>query len=87
MRIRSIFIGSLGVAAIIPSMALAIDGITYTSGYTYYCANYCSQCSQLAGFSCTGESCYLPKGVNSGEPHWRPAHKELSAPARQKIAL
>ncbi len=87
MRIRSIFVCSLGVAAIIPSMAFAIDGVTCTSGYTYYCANYCSQCSPLGGFSCTGESCSLPKGVSSGELHWRPTHKELSAPARQKIAL
>ncbi len=75
MRIRSIFIGSLGVAAIIPSMALAIDGVTCTSSYSYYCANYCSQCSPLGGFSCTGESCYLPKGVKSGDLHWRPRVK------------
>ena len=75
MRIRSIFICSLGIAAIIPSMALAIGGVTCTSGSSYYCANYCSQCSPLGGFLCAGESCYLPKGVNSGQLHWRPRIK------------
>ncbi len=74
MRIRSLFIGLLGVAAI-PSMALAIDGVTCASSYSYYCTNYCSQCSPLGGFLCTGEKCYLPKGVKSGDLHWRPRVK------------
>ena len=71
MRIRSISICSLGFAAIIPSMASALDGVTCTNSSSYYCANYCSQCSPLGGFSCTGESCSLPKGVKSGELHFR----------------
>ncbi len=71
MRMRSIFICLLGIAAIFPSMALALDGVTCTSNSSYYCANYCSQCSPLGGFSCTGGSCYLPKGVQSGELRWR----------------
>ena len=71
MRIRSIFICWLGVAAIIPSMASALDGVTCTNSFSYYCANYCSQCSPLGGYSCTKESCSLPKGVDSGELHWR----------------
>ena len=62
MRIRSIFIGSLGVAAIIPSMASATDGVTCRSGASYFCANYCSQCSPLGGFSCTGEKMLFAKG-------------------------
>jgi len=71
MRMRSIFIGAAGIAAIIPSLALALEGVTCTSGASYYCANLCSQCSPLGGFSCTGESCSLPKGVKSGELHFR----------------
>jgi hypothetical protein len=70
MRIRSIYICTLGAAAIIPSMALAEGGVTCTGGSSYYCANYCSQCSALGSFSCTKERCYLPKGVKSGELHW-----------------
>ena len=75
MRMRSIFICALGIAAIIPCMALALGGVTCTGGTSYYCANYCSQCSPLGGFSCTGGSCYLPKGVESGELHFRPRIK------------
>ncbi len=71
MRIRSIFICSLGFAAIVPSMALAVGGVTCTSGTSYYCASFCSQCSPLGGFSCTCEVCYMPKGVDSGVLHWR----------------
>ena len=71
MRIRSLFICTLGVAAIMPSMASALDGVTCTNSSSYYCANYCSLCSPLGGYSCTKESCSLPKGVNSGELHWR----------------
>ncbi len=71
MRMRSIFICALGIAAAIPSMALALDGITCASGSSYYCANQCSQCSPLGGFSCTKEICSLPKGVTSGVLHWR----------------
>lgn len=71
MRIRSIFICSLGVAAMIPSIALALEGITCSNGSAYYCANHCSRCSPLGGFSCTKEICNLPKGVASGDLHWR----------------
>jgi hypothetical protein len=67
---RSIFICLLGISAVIPSIALAIDGVTCTGSGSWYCANYCSQCSPLGGFSCTGEKCSLPQGVKSGIIHW-----------------
>ena len=82
MRLHSIFIYSLGVAAIIPTLVWAAEaGVTCTSGYSYYCASYCSQCSPLGGFSCTGEKCNLPQGIKSGELHWL-ASKALSVPAK-----
>ncbi len=52
------------------AQALPLDGVTCTNVLSYYCASQCSQCSPLGGFSCTGKSCYLSKGVKSGELHW-----------------
>jgi hypothetical protein len=84
MQMRSFLICTLGVALIIPSMALAIGGITCVNGSAYYCADYCSQCSSLGGFLCTEEKCSLPRGVKSGELHWRPSMKKSVAPAKAK---
>jgi hypothetical protein len=75
MRIRLVFICALGIAAIIPSVAVALEGLTCSGGASYYCVSNCSQCSSLGGFSCTKESCSLPKGVKSGELRWRPLAK------------
>ncbi len=70
MRLRLIFVCLLGAAAGIASEVWAIDGVKCTNSSSYYCASYCSQCSPLGGFSCSGEKCDLPKGIKSGELHW-----------------
>jgi hypothetical protein len=75
MRVRSKFVWALAIAAAIPSVALALEGITCTGSASYYCANSCSLCSPLGGYSCTREGCILPKDVKSGELHFRPRMK------------
>jgi hypothetical protein len=83
MRIRLIFMCWLGFMAIIPSLAFAINGVTCTNGSAYYCTRLCSECSSLGGFSCTGESCFVPIGAKSGDLRWRP-DKESIAPDSKK---
>ena len=46
-----------------------VDWYTYSGyrrynsecGSSWYCANNCSQCSPLGGYSCAGEKCSLPQ--------------------------
>jgi hypothetical protein len=83
MRIRLIFLYWLALMAINPSMAYAVKGVTCTNGSAYYCARFCSQCSSLGGFSCTGERCFVPIGAISGDLHWRPDKKGV-APLESK---
>jgi hypothetical protein len=75
MHLRLLFLLLLGIASSIASEVWAIDGVKCTNTSSYYCASYCSQCSSLGGFSCTGEKCKLPKGSKSGELHWHPRPK------------
>jgi hypothetical protein len=83
MHIRLIFMCCLGLTAIIPSRVSAVKGVTCTSGSAYYCARFCSQCSSLGGFLCTGERCFVPIGAKSGDLRWRP-DKESIAPDSKK---
>jgi hypothetical protein len=84
MRMRLIFMCWLGFMAIIPSMAFAIKGVTCTNGSAYYCVRFCSQCSSLGGFSCTGERCFVPIGAKSGDLYWRPDKKSVAPPESKK---